>query len=106
MSFTPGLGNAVLVGSTEPAVTLDITPPSAPPNTIPTMVTVTVNPGQSYEWSGNAPITGGNFTAYGFRAISGSPGQNNIVNIVYKYAMMPSYNPCEQNEGHNFYLYT
>jgi hypothetical protein len=65
---------------------------------------VTVNPGRSYEWSTDAPATGGNVAAWGFRATSGSPGQNNTVDVKYKYIV--GGNPAEQGENHDFYLYT
>jgi hypothetical protein len=69
-------------------------------------VVVTVNPGQPSEWSSNASTSGGNFTANGFIAISGSPGQSNNVVITYKYIQMPGMIPCQTEEGHSFYLYT
>lgn len=105
MPFTPDMASVNQVPSTAPPVTLDITIPPTPPNYMLGQVKVTVNPGRPSEWSGNAPTSGGNFTALGFTAASGAPGTSNNVLITYKYMQMPAMTPCQEEEGHSFYLY-
>ncbi len=105
MSFTPGMGSAVLVGSTEPSVVLQITPIAAPSGFMTMTVIVNVNPGESYAWSGSAPTTGGPYTAYGFRASSGT-GIENLVRITYTYKRMSDNLTSQDEEGHTFYLHT
>jgi hypothetical protein len=105
MPFTPDAGTVNQVTSASPTVTLGITLPSPPPSCNLIGVEVFVNPGQPYSWTGSAPTSSGNFDASGFKATSGSPGTMNSVMIKYKYVNTQTGIPCEQSEGHSFYLY-